>query len=577
MRKWLALVIVLALLVASLAGCAGEKEKVIIADFTASPTLGTPPLAVQFTDQSAGDITEWAWDFDNDGTVDSTAQNPSHTYDTVGIYTVSLKVTGPAGSDTETKANCIEVGYMIADFTASPTSGAPPLAVQFTDQSVGDITGWAWDFDNDGTVDSTAPNPSHTYNTVGEYTVSLEVTGPEGSDTETKTNYIEVAEEAQKVLKIGIVCTLSGYMGASMAPVAEMLQEFLDYVNEVEGGIDTVEGKVKIEYVTMDDEYSATTGATVYSAMRDTYHVPLIIWIAGVTAAGVMDDFAQDKIVMMTSTEYNADDIDPPGWVFALRPLPDYLGGFVKWAIEDWTGEGIPKIGFFGADAAYSLASAQYCRDWIEDQGVEFVDRWYSYTAVDYTADLLAFRDAQVDYLYFQGAAPQQAILVRDATALGLLDEMKICLSPEGEFYLVQPVVGDKIEGFYHAQMCSLYAENTPASQYDQTMQIWAKGYYDPKENRTLDEYIFILKALIAKAVADVGFENIDGEVLYNTLQQLTEVNTLGNSLDAGFGPTKRIFSNTMKMSICTKYQVLPIGGWIDMPRLLEGRGVPID
>jgi len=79
----------------------------------------------------------------------------------------------------------------IAGFTSNVTSGLRPLTVQFTDQST-DATGWSWDFNNDGTTDSTAQNPSWTYDTAGTYNVKLAVTGPGGSDEEIKTNYITV-------------------------------------------------------------------------------------------------------------------------------------------------------------------------------------------------------------------------------------------------------------------------------------------------------------------------------------------------------------------------------------------------
>jgi PKD repeat protein len=78
----------------------------------------------------------------------------------------------------------------VADFTASPTSGIAPLTVQFTDASTGIITSWAWDFDNNGTVDSTDQSPSYIYNNGGIYAVKLTVTGPGGSHAETKTDYI---------------------------------------------------------------------------------------------------------------------------------------------------------------------------------------------------------------------------------------------------------------------------------------------------------------------------------------------------------------------------------------------------
>ena len=70
-----------------------------VAAFTALPTSGPAPLAVSFLDQSTGTVTAWAWDFDNNGSTDSTEQNPSHTYSAEGTYTAKLTVTGPGGSD----------------------------------------------------------------------------------------------------------------------------------------------------------------------------------------------------------------------------------------------------------------------------------------------------------------------------------------------------------------------------------------------------------------------------------------------------------------------------------------------
>jgi uncharacterized repeat protein (TIGR01451 family) len=163
----------------------------VVANFTGTPTSGTRPLTVNFTDQSTGNITTWSWDFGDGGT--STQQHPSHTYNTVGDFTVSLTVTGPVGSDTKTMPNFIHVGEtVVADFIGTPTSGARPLTVNFTDQSMGDITSWSWDFGDGGS--STQQNPSHIYNTTGDFTVSLTVTGPGGSDTKTRTNYIHVTE-----------------------------------------------------------------------------------------------------------------------------------------------------------------------------------------------------------------------------------------------------------------------------------------------------------------------------------------------------------------------------------------------
>ena len=77
---------------------------------------------------------------------------------------------------------------LTADFTATPTRGAPPLTVQFTNTSAGDFTTSQWDFGDGGT--STELNPTHTYTAVGTYTVMLTVGDGTDSSTITKAAYI---------------------------------------------------------------------------------------------------------------------------------------------------------------------------------------------------------------------------------------------------------------------------------------------------------------------------------------------------------------------------------------------------
>ncbi len=77
----------------------------------------------------------------------------------------------------------------VAAFSGTPTSGAYPLTVAFTDASSG-ATSWSWTFGDGGT--STVQNPSHEYTAAGTYTVTLTATNAFGSDDETKVDYITV-------------------------------------------------------------------------------------------------------------------------------------------------------------------------------------------------------------------------------------------------------------------------------------------------------------------------------------------------------------------------------------------------
>jgi len=174
----------------SVTGSAGTPP---VAAFSGTPTSGTTPLTVQFTDASTGAPTSWSWTFGDGGA--SSAQNPSHTYNSAGTYTVALTASNAFGSDVNTKTGYITVtdpvgNPPVANFTGTPTSGTAPLAVLFSDASTNSPTSWSWNFGDGGT--STTRNPSHTYASAGTYTVSLAASNAWGSDTNTKTGYITV-------------------------------------------------------------------------------------------------------------------------------------------------------------------------------------------------------------------------------------------------------------------------------------------------------------------------------------------------------------------------------------------------
>jgi len=84
------------------------ESPIPVANFSGSPTSGSYPLTVDFTDLSSGSLTSWDWDF-GDGSGTSTVQNPSYIYDAVGVYTVTLTATNTNGSDTKIETDYITV------------------------------------------------------------------------------------------------------------------------------------------------------------------------------------------------------------------------------------------------------------------------------------------------------------------------------------------------------------------------------------------------------------------------------------------------------------------------------------
>jgi PKD repeat protein len=147
--------------------------------------------------------------------VDAIASIP----DVIGDGSMEMVAGGRNG-----KVNCLSGGEnatqhqvnITADFSAAPLSGTVPLVVQFTDLSTAEnttITSWAWDFENDGTIDSTEQDPTWTYTENGTFSVSLTVSDDDISDTETKIDYITVLPMGSTIVGIGNIT--GGLLGVS--------------------------------------------------------------------------------------------------------------------------------------------------------------------------------------------------------------------------------------------------------------------------------------------------------------------------------------------------------------------------
>jgi len=81
---------------------------------------------------------------------------------------------------------------LAAAFVGTPTIGAAPLTVSFTDNSTGVITNRSWNWGDGSTTNTSATALQHTYATAGTNTVALTVSGPAGINTLTQSSYIVV-------------------------------------------------------------------------------------------------------------------------------------------------------------------------------------------------------------------------------------------------------------------------------------------------------------------------------------------------------------------------------------------------
>jgi PKD repeat protein len=155
--------------------------------FTATLSPGNATLPVTYTWQADGQtqVTHSGVNFPYD--------SASFTWANTGDYTITVSADNGQGQPFSKQLNVKVSMVPRPNFTVNYSTSLDTLPLtnlQFRDQSTGTVTGWAWDF-GDGQT-STEQNPIHEYAAVGDYTVALTASGPDGSRTITLANCVHI-------------------------------------------------------------------------------------------------------------------------------------------------------------------------------------------------------------------------------------------------------------------------------------------------------------------------------------------------------------------------------------------------
>ncbi len=134
----------------------------------ASDSLGCIPLLVKFTSPNQG-LANPIWDFGDGATSDKL--NPNHVYTTIGTFNITLK----SNNTTIVQSRVRVLNEIIPRIEVDTNQGCAPLTLAFKDKSTIpngiNVESYLWDFgDNDA---SGQKNPSHTYQDIGKYDVTL--------------------------------------------------------------------------------------------------------------------------------------------------------------------------------------------------------------------------------------------------------------------------------------------------------------------------------------------------------------------------------------------------------------------
>ncbi|MBN1190783.1 MAG: ABC transporter substrate-binding protein [Dehalococcoidales bacterium] len=369
-------------------------------------------------------------------------------------------------------------------------------------------------------------------------------------------------------LRIGLTGGLTGVAAPAVNAIMKEFQYVFKYVNENEGGIDGI----KLDWKIVDNKGTPDGAVMAYKELRDSYKPHIYIAVEDYYMLGLRDAFIEDKAAVIVTSALDSRMYVPPGRVFGVSmATADGFAALSEWIVNDWQGEGKPKIGMLHIDLPSGL-SWKLAENYVRNKGVDIIATApYSMAALDVKPQLMTLRDAGSDYMWIQANNQQAAVIIRDFRGLGLSGKIKPVFMEWTESDKLLELVGEEAEGFYQTRSESPAADGSEASKL--WSEIWKINTGDDRwcDNRLTLNVKAVLTAAVKQAAADVGADKLDGEALYNALTRLSDIDTAGNVGALGYSDTRRMGVSTMKISCYTKTGTESVSDWITLPRIFEG------
>lgn len=231
---------------------------------------------ILFTDQSlpnGSPITSWSWDFGDSKT--SKEQNPKHTYDNPGLYTIRLRVGNGSACEGKDYTMSIEIkARPEAKFLLSKPECDNPSIV-FTDLSTsanGKIVKWNWDFGDGNSAEKTSGLPfNYQYKAGGTYKVSLKVSSDTGCES-----IVSVQELSMSVPFLEAGPDLIILKGGSLKFDIQATGTSLTYKWSPSIGLDQDNIKNPIASPTQDTRYTVTITSAEGCVLTDEVFVRIV-------------------------------------------------------------------------------------------------------------------------------------------------------------------------------------------------------------------------------------------------------------------------------------------------------------
>lgn len=374
-----------------------------------------------------------------------------------------------------------------------------------------------------------------------------------------------VASAAEKgPIHFVMLTDLTGPAHAQVAPEGWAAEDYIKWLSK-NGGINGHPLTIEI----IDTKYQLPLIRTAYARHKNRKYVTMSFDAISGGIEAMRAQFAKDKIPVSMYTGHGPA-LYPASWVMAtMPPYDDTLCTFADWIKANWKENRKPRLALLLGDYA-SGRSPEAAKWYCEKIGIDIVSVEYVPVLPTDTSDLLIrMRDAKPDFVFDTLMPDQCKVVLKDRFKLGIkIPQVNFVFNSD----LIKKTVPLEAYAGYMGLQCAASWWETDVPGVKLAYELYK--HRGPIPNAT---YVLALGGIMAwaeavkNAVNTVGYENLDGQAIYDGYMQIKKFTAMGLYKDISFYPEDVRGSKWLK--IC-KFNddgsISNVTGWMEAPHNLK-------
>ncbi|MGO9120806.1 MAG: ABC transporter substrate-binding protein [Desulfomonilaceae bacterium] len=384
--------------------------------------------------------------------------------------------------------------------------------------------------------------------------------------------YSTWSQDPVKEVVVGNVSAMTGPTSGTHTMCQAGSKDYLNYLNEKDGGIAGSKGKVKVKYLAYDTQYVAIKAKDGFAKLLEQGMIVCTHCASGHSDA-LRVDYETAKIPLVTGSHGIASPWSDWAYGNYHSGVANMIRSWIVWLKNDWEKAGKPGgtlvLGSIETDEPFVPLSVWEIDSFVKEQGIKLVRETVPKGTTDASPQLLRLKIGGAKQIFVLSSAPGAASVLNSAKSMNLGIPMTQCAAATlGDVItLAGPELTEGYQGEYFYEPMSKSPKYEDSQGMKLVKELWEKNHPNQRPN---DMYVngvlsgMIIAEGIRLALDEVTPDKLGGETLKKSgLDRIKNFDCMGLTKAVSYVPDDHIGPKHVRYWAVRKGLLEPVSDWI--------------